>query len=90
MGHSLVALPTMAGVASDPSGDSRSGGEGTCVVARARHWAKDKGRGGQGGGCVACKGIAVGHCCVESSTATQVSRGLECTDPRAHMMLTLQ
>jgi len=33
---------TMAGVASDASGDSQSGGEGTCVVARAKHQAKDK------------------------------------------------
>jgi len=33
---------TMAGVASDASGDSRSGGEGTCVAARAKHRVKDK------------------------------------------------
>jgi len=33
---------TMAGVASDAGGDSRSGGEGTCVAARAKHRAKDK------------------------------------------------
>ena len=46
MGHSLVALPTMAGVASDPGGDSWSGSEGTCMAARARHRVKDEGRGG--------------------------------------------
>jgi len=90
MGHGLVALPTMVGVASDPGGDSWSGGEGTCVAARARHRAKDEGRGGQGGGYVACEGVAAGHCRVESSTATQVSCGPECADPRAHTMLTLQ
>ena len=44
MGHSLVALPTMAGVASDPGGNSRSGGKGTCMAARARHRVKDEGR----------------------------------------------
>jgi len=33
---------TMAGVASDASGDSQSGGKGTCVAARAKHRAKDK------------------------------------------------
>jgi len=90
MGHGLVALPTMAGVASDPGGDSWSGSEGTCMAARARHRAKDEGRGGRGGGCVVCKGVVAGHCCVESSTAMQVSRGPECADPRAHTMLTLQ
>jgi len=90
MGHGLVALPTMAGMVSDPSGDSQSGGEGTCMAARVRHQAKDEGRGGQGGGCMVCEGIAVGHCHVKSSTATQVSCGPECADPRAHMMLTLQ
>jgi len=33
---------TMAGVASDAGGDSRSGSEGTCMAARAKHRAKDK------------------------------------------------
>jgi len=32
----------MAGVASDAGGDSQSGGEGTCVAARAKHRVKDK------------------------------------------------
>ena len=32
----------MAGVASDAGGDSQSGGEGTCVAARAKRRAKDK------------------------------------------------
>jgi len=33
---------TMAGVASDAGGDSQSGSKGTCMVARAKHQAKDK------------------------------------------------
>jgi len=51
----------MAGMASDASSNSWSGGKGTCMVARAKHQVKDKGRGGQGGGYVACKGIVAGH-----------------------------
>jgi len=33
---------TMAGVASDASSNSWSGGKGTCVAARAKHRVKDK------------------------------------------------
>jgi len=47
-------------------------------------------RGGQRGGGVACEGVAVGHWHVKSSTAMQASHGPECTDLRAHTMLTLQ
>jgi len=51
----------MAGVASDTSSDSQSGSKGTYMVARAKHQVKDKGRGGQEGGCVVCKGVVAGH-----------------------------
>lgn len=46
----LVALPTMAGAAGDVGGDTWSGGERTCMVARAKHPATDERGGGQGGG----------------------------------------
>jgi len=61
-GHAVLwRMLTKAGVAGNVGGDSQSGGEGTCMVARAKHRAKDEGGGGQGGEGVACKGIVAGH-----------------------------
>jgi len=61
-GHAVLwRMLTKAGMVGDVSSDSRSGGERTCMVARAKHQAKDKGGGGQGGEGVACKGIVAGH-----------------------------
>jgi len=51
----------MAGMASDTSGNSRSGGKGTCMAARAKHQAMKEGREGQGGGSMVCKGIDNAH-----------------------------